>query len=198
MSSEEKLKCAFASFDDYNSRDSHEEEYDGKKYPKELLYSLRMSERLNQYQPDAAEPLKVAARCQHIGRWEIPRSTFPMDKKGYLQWRSKLALYHTDLASGILEKCGYEKSFIEKVKFLLQKKELRQHHPDTQLLEDVICLVFVEHYLHDFALQHDDEKVVDILQKTIQKMSQRALSEVSKIKMTEKVSQLVHQALAGN
>ena len=196
MSSADKLQCAFTEFDNYNSNDPHLEVHDGKQYPKELLYALRMSERLNAYQPDAAEHIKIAARCQHIGRWEIPRNSFPMERKGYLQWRSKLALYHSEISSGILERCGFDPATIEQVKFLLQKKQLVQHHPDIQVLEDVICLVFIEHYLHDFALQHDDDKVVDILKKTIRKMSPRALSEVGKISMTEKVKILVQQAVA--
>jgi hypothetical protein len=196
MSSSDKLQCAFSGFDSYNSKDPHLEDLEGKKIPKELLYSLRMSDRLDSYEPNAAEHIRIAARCQHIGRWEIPRNTFPMDRKGYLQWRSKLALYHAGIASDILQNCGFEPETIEKVKFLLQKKQLLQHHPDTQILEDVICLVFIEHYLHEFALAHDDEKVVDILQKTIKKMSERALSEATKIPMSEKVKLLVQQAVA--
>jgi hypothetical protein len=117
-----------------------------------------------------------------------------MDRKGYLQWRSKLSLYHCDIASRILTECGFDSATIEKVKFLLQKKQLIQHHPDTQQLEDVICLVFIEHYLHDFALQHDDDKVVDILRKTIKKMSPKAIGEAVKIPMTEKVKSLVQTA----
>jgi hypothetical protein len=195
MSSPEKLQHAFEAFDKYNSKDEHVEEFDGRKYPKELLYSLRMSEKLESYAPDAADHIRIAARCQHIGRWEIPRNNFPMDKKGYLQWRSKLAIYHSEIASKILHDSGFDHAFIDKVIFLLQKKQLRQHHPDTQLLEDVICLVFIEYYLHDFALQHDDEKVVDILRKTIQKMSPRALEEATKIQMDDTVKDLVRQAL---
>jgi hypothetical protein len=196
MSSTEKLQRAFSAFDNYNSKDPHLEQHEGKNIPKELLYSQRMSERLDRYQPDAAEHIRIAARCQHIGRWEIPRNTFPMDRKGYLQWRSKLALYHSGIASEILQQCGFEQETIEKVKFLLQKKQLLQHHPDTQILEDVICLVFVEYYLHEFAAAHDDEKVIDILQKTIKKMSERALSEATKIPMSEKVASLVQKAVA--
>ncbi len=193
--SEEKLRAAWKAFDAYNSRDPHMEMVAGKSAPKELLYAIRMSERLSQYKPDASEALKLAARCQHIGRWEIPRNTFPMDRKGYLQWRSKLGIYHADIASKILMEVGYDDATIDKVKFLLQKKELRQHHPETQVLEDVICLVFVEHYLEDFASQHEDEKVIYILKKTIVKMSPEALQSVSKIKISPKVKELLGRAL---
>lgn len=196
MNTEGKLQCAFNAFDNYNSKDHHTEIFEGKEFPKELLYALRMSEKLQEYACEAADHIKLAARCQHIGRWEIPRNSYPMDRKGYLQWRSKLALHHSEIASGLLLECAFDNEEIEKVKFLLQKKELRQHHPDTQLLEDVICLVFIEHYLHEFSLQHDDEKVIDILKKTIQKISPKALAEAGKINMSEKVKVLVHRALA--
>jgi hypothetical protein len=193
---DEKLQNAFDAFDQYNARDPYREVINGKSFPKEMLYGIRMTERLSQYKPDASEAVVLAARCQHIGRWEIPRSSFPMDRKGYLQWRSKLAIHHADIASRILKQVGYNEHIIEKVKFLLQKKELRQHHPETQVLEDVICLVFIEHYLDDFASQHDDDKVVDILRKTIVKMSPNAIEEVSRIKTTDRVQKLLGLAVA--
>jgi hypothetical protein len=194
MNSKNKLELAFKAFDDYNAQDPHREDFHGDVYPKELLYASRMSERLTHYAPDAAEHIKLAARCQHIGRWEVPRNSFPMDRKGYLQWRSKLSLYHSEIASKILLACGYDQATIEKVKFLLQKKELHQHHPETQLLEDVICLVFIEHYLHDFALEHEDDKVIDILKKTMKKMSKNAIDEVEKIPLSERIQSLLATA----
>jgi hypothetical protein len=189
-----KLAAAFAAFDDYNSLDPHKEFDDGKEYPKELLYAQRMTARLNQYEPSAPEQVQLAARCQHIGRWEIARNSYPMDRKGYLQWRTKLAQHHASLAGKILAGCGYDSDMIEKVRFLLQKKQLMQHHPETQLLEDVICLVFIEHYLEEFALRHDDDKVVDILKKTIKKMSSRATTEASAIRVSEKMKTLIGAA----
>jgi len=196
MSSNTRLALAFKAFDEYNSKDPNVENVDGQKIAKELLYAQRMTDQLNAYAPNAPEHVKLAARCQHIGRWEIPRNSFPMDRKGYLQWRSKLGIFHGQIAERILSDCGYENETIEKVKFLLQKKQLLQHHPDTQVLEDVICLVFVHYYLEDFAHQHDDDKVVDILKKTIKKMSPEALKATGKISMTAKVKSLVQKALA--
>src|SRR5690606_9309475 len=113
----------------------------------------------------APEHVKLAARCQHIGRWEVPRQSYPDGRKGYLQWRSTLMKLHAEKAESILLSCGYDHDTIDKVKFVLQKKQLHQHHPDSQVLEDVICLVFIQYYLNDFASKHDDEKVVDILRK---------------------------------
>jgi hypothetical protein len=137
----------------------------------------------------------LAIRCQHIGRWEIPRSSYPMDRKGYLQWRNALKIHHAKIAGEILKTCGYGDEIIEKVKFLLLKKELNRN-AETQLAEDVICLVFVEYYLEDFAAKHDDEKVIDILKKTMKKMSERAIQEVSNIRLSPKITQLISGAAA--
>jgi hypothetical protein len=191
----ERLERAFITFDAYNSNDPHIEKFEGEDHPKELLYAKRMTERLNKYKSDVAEYIQLAARCQHIGRWEIPRSTYPMDKKGYLQWRNTLKAHHAKIADQILSSSGYDGETIEKVKSLLLKKEL-QTNADTQLLEDVICLVFVEHYLEDFAGQHDDEKVVDILKKTLRKMTPRAIQEAGKILVSDRVGTLLAKAAA--
>ena len=193
MSLNERLETAFTTFDAYNANDPHTEIVGGVSYPKELLYGQRMTEWLNKFAPNAPEYLQLAARCQHIGRWEIPRSSYPMDKKGYLQWRNAEKFHHAKIAEHILASCRYDAETIEKVKFLLLKKEL-QTNPDTQLLEDVICLVFVQYYLEDFAALHDDAKVIDILKKTLKKMSDRAIAEAVKIPVSAKVGGLIAQA----
>jgi hypothetical protein len=189
----ERLEKAFITFDAYNSNDPHLEKVNGQDHPKELLYAKRMTERLNKYKSDVAEYIQLAARCQHIGRWELPRATYAMDKKGYLQWRNTLKTHHAKIAEQILTSSGYDAPTIEKVKSLLLKKEL-QTNADTQLLEDVICLVFIEYYLEDFANQHEDEKVVDILKKTLRKMTPRAIEEAGKIPVSERIGALIMKA----
>ena len=187
------LTSAFEAFDAYNAKDPNKETADGKEYPKELLYAMRMTGQLNRFAPAAAESVQLACRCQHIGRWEIPRNTYPMDRKGYLQWRNKLKQHHADIADKILTECGYDASTIDHVKFLLQKKQLHAN-PDTQLLEDVVCLVFVEHYLDEFAAKHDDDKIVDILKKTLKKMSKKAIQEATTLVQSEKMKRLLTRA----
>jgi hypothetical protein len=194
MTRNPQLEQAYSHFDVYNYRDPNSEVWNGKSFPKELLYAIRMTERLEKFAPGSPDHIKLAVRCQHIGRWEIPRNTFPMDRKGYLRWRNALKVHHAKLAGDILKVCGYDEATIEKVKFLLLKKELNRN-PETQLVEDVVCLVFVEFYLQDFADKHDDEKVVDILKKTMSKMSPRAIDEVSRLGLKPKVSQLITMAV---
>jgi len=187
------LQEAFSMFDAYNATDTNQEEFEGKTYPKEVLYAERMTKKLNDYAPEAPEYMQLAVRCQHIGRWEIARNSYPMDRPGYLMWRSQLKLHHAKIAEPILKACGYDEETIEKVKALLLKKQLHQN-PDTQLIEDVICLVFVEYYLDDFAKQHSEEKMVDILKKTLKKISPRGIEEALKINMTDHVKQLILKA----
>ncbi len=193
MADEKKMGMAFALFDAYNSNDIHKDRIEDKVFPKEFLYAVRMTQKLNHYAPAAAEPVRLAARCQHIGRWEIPRESYSPDKKGYLQWRSQLALHHAKIADDILTECHYDQGTIDSVKFLLQKKQL-QHNPETQLLEDVICLVFIEFYLADFADQHPDEKVIDILKKTLKKMTPKAIETAVKIPVSNAVKKLIENA----
>jgi len=193
MSVNEKLERAFATFDAYNANDPHQEVFEGKSHPKELLYAARMTARLNTFSPNAPEYLQLAARAQHVGRWEIPRESYSMDKKGYLQWRNAEKFHHAEIAQQVLSSCRYDQELIDKVKFLLLKKELKSN-ADTQTLEDVVCLVFIEFYLEEFAAKHDDDKVVDILQKTLKKMTPRAIQEAVKIPVSARIGGLIARA----
>jgi len=196
MTHEERFATVIGMFDDYNQKDPHLETWQGQQIPKELLYAQRMSERLNSYMPDAPEYLVLAARCQHIGRWEIPRNTYAMDRKGYLQWRNQLKVHHSNIADRIMRSVDYDEETIQKVKSLLVKEQLLHHRPDTQALEDVICLVFIEYYLEEFASKHDDAKLVEILKKTLRKMSAKAIQAAGKIPVSERVAALIGQAVA--
>ncbi|GLS25984.1 DUF4202 domain-containing protein [Marinibactrum halimedae] len=156
--------------DELNTQDPNSE-YDGvTMVPKEWLYSQRMSTRLNLFQPDANELLQIAAHGQHIMRWKSPRSDYPMTKAGYKQWRLKLAQFHGEQVAKVMAAHQYPESDQTRVKDLLLKKRLKKDE-DAQALEDVICLVFLEHYFEPFAQKHTDEKVIDILRKTWNKMS---------------------------
>ena len=189
----DRFSKAIAAFDTYHQKDPNTDTEGGKLYPRELLYAMRMTDRLAKFAPEAQEAVKLAARCQHTGRWEIPREKYPMEKKGYLQWRNEEKFHHARIAENILTTCGYEPETIEKVKSLLLKKELFTN-ADTQLLEDVVCLVFIEHYLEDFTAKHDDDKVVDILKKTLRKMSAGGKKAVETLELSPKIRSLVKRA----
>jgi len=188
-----KFDQACQLFDEYNSRDPKSTKIGDHEITESLLYARRMTEKLLDFEPNASDPLRLAARSQHIGRWEIPRSDYPMDRKGYLQWRSQLKLYHAKLAAAILEKCNYDESVISTVKDLLVKKKLKQN-PDTQTLEDVICLVFLEFYFDDFSKEHEEEKLINILKKTIKKMSAKGVKAALELPLSAKAKTLIGKA----
>lgn len=169
MTASGRFEEAIARFDAMHAEDP---ERDASGQPKELVYARRMSAWLEKLAPDAAEPLRLAARCQHIRRWAIRRSDYPAGAAGYRKWRVDEATAHALVAGDILAQSGYDESTTLRVQSLLRKEKLKQD-PDTQLLEDVGCLVFLEHYFADFARKHDEAKLVDILRKTWRKMSPR-------------------------
>jgi len=144
---------ALSAFDQANSQDPNRITHKGQEFPKELLYAQRMTEWLTKVAPNASETLQLAARSQHICRWTIPRDSYPMDRKGYLLWRTELKKFHAEKSEEILTACGYNQELIDRVKSLVVKQRLKTD-PESQTLEDVVCLVFLEHYFKDFAADH--------------------------------------------
>jgi len=191
----ERFNAAIARFDAANADDPTTEVFQGAVYPKELLYARRMTAWLDNIAPEASEALRLAVRCQHIQRWTIPRHTYAMDRHGYLRWRTTLAKFHADTAAAILRDVDYDDATIQRVQTLLRKERLKRD-PEVQCLEDVICLVFLEHYLAAFATQHDEVKVLDILRKTWTKMSPRGHEVALTLPMSPEARRLVEQALA--
>lgn len=195
ISDQSRFETALARFDAYNAQDPHQETFEGKTYPKELLYALRMSAWLERMAPEASEELQLAARAQHIGRWQHPRSEYPEGLQGYNKWRNNLRKMHAQLAGKILLEVGYDPEFISRVQFLILKRQLKLD-PEVQLLEDVICLVFLENYFLDFSKQHTEEKLVDIVRKTWGKMSPAGHRMALTLQIPEPALQIVQKALA--
>jgi len=162
---------------------------------KELTYSRRMTAWLDRLEPQASESLKLAARAQHIRRWEIPRDSFPRDRRGYHLWRTTLYAFHAEKAGEIVKSVGYDEPIVARVQSLLRKERIKSD-PEMQTLEDVICLVFLENYFADFAPQHDEAKVIGILQKTWKKMSERGQAEALRLTMPQEARRLVSKALS--
>lgn len=194
MATIDKLQIAFQLFDQANAKDPNIEIVEGKANPKELLYAVRMTEKLNAFAPDASEALQLTARCQHICRWEIPRDTYEMNREGYLRWRQELKKFHAEKARTILQEVDYSQELIDKVAFLLEKKQLKKNE-DTQTLEDVICLVFLEHYFEPFAKKHEEDKTISVLQKTWRKMSEKGHNAALRLPLSESSLKLVTKAI---
>ena len=170
------LDRAIALIDAANREDPNQVTADGKVWPKEFLYSQRMSDMLQRYAPDADDAMKLAIHAQHVQRWKSPRNAYPMDRIGYLKWRKDLYDFHAQTAADLLAEAGYADDVIDRVKLAVAKKGIRSN-PDTQLLEDISALVFIEHYMLEFANKHpeyDEDKWLDIIRKTWKKMTDRA------------------------
>lgn len=168
-----RFDAAIAAFDAANAEDPNKEIVAGKALPKELVYAQRMSEMLDRFAPDAPESVRLAVRAQHIQRWKTPRNSYPMDRQGYLQWRTGLYKFHADTAARLMLEVGYDDETIERVRTAVGKKGLKVN-AETQMLEDVTDLVFMEHYLEGFAAQHpdyDEARWIEIIRKTWKKMS---------------------------
>lgn len=189
------LDKIFDKIDAVNSLDPNMDESDGQSFPKEILYSQRMTELLHEFAGDPSEALQVAARGQHIKRWSIPRSDYPMDRKGYLKWRTKLKLLHGELMEGILKEEKCEPDFIKKVVNLVTKKNLKTD-PESKLLEDVVCLVFLKYYFRDFAAKSSHDKLIQIVQKTWAKMTEKGHEAALKLPFEKHELELVKEALA--
>lgn len=145
-----------------------------------LAYGERMTAELARLAPDASDVLQIAARGQHVERWLLPRSDYPEGKAGYLAWRREQGRRHGERVAGIMAEAGYDPADCDRVGVLLRKEGLKRD-ADVQMLEDVICFVFLRWYFADFAAKHDAAQVLDIVQKTARKMSDparaRALGE---------------------
>lgn len=174
---EQWAEQTLAMIDSANAEDPNTDvDYDGSRVPKELLYSQRMTDMLARFAPEADSVMAVAVRAQHIRRWTVPRSQYPMDKVGYHQWRTGLYNYHSELAANIAQEAGADAASVARILSAVGKRGIKSNE-DSQLLEDVAGLVFIEHYMADFAAQKPDyteEKWIGIIQKTWRKMSERA------------------------
>jgi hypothetical protein len=187
-----RFRAAVEAFDRENAGDPRRE---GAR-PLELVQAERLSEWVERLEPEASVALRLAARCQHLRRWEIPRGEFPDGRVGYLQWRTRLGRFHADESAKILAAVGYDAATIEHVRRINAKQGLRSD-PDVQTMEDALCLSFLEYELEPFAEKHTDEKVVEILQKTWKKMSERGHAAARALAPTlpERARSLVMHAL---
>ncbi|MEK7779369.1 MAG: DUF4202 domain-containing protein [Pseudomonadota bacterium] len=197
---QQRFAQAKALIDAANREDPNRENCEGTDWPKELLYSHRMSDMLERFVPDADGAMQLAVRAQHIQRWKSPRSDYPMDSKGYHQWRAALNQFHTDTVASLLAKAGYDDAFITRVAQTVGKKSLKTN-PDTQLLEDIAALVFLEHYLLDLVGRHpeyDEQKWIDIIRKIWNKISTEAqqFALAGHITLPDSMAGLVRKAVA--
>jgi len=174
---------AIAAIDDANAADPHTIEMAGVTRPKELAHAERVTEWIKVLQPDPSEPLLLAARAHHLQRWRSPRSSYPDGRAGYLRWRRDLAQREAEDVGVILAGVGYEQETIERVQAIIRKRNLA-HDAEVQALEDALCLVFLETQLDDVAGRLGTDHMVEVIRKTMGKMSRRGLQLAATIPLS--------------
>ncbi len=186
----ETFDAAIRRFDEENSRDPNPE--NGR--PRELLYAERLTNWVLKLCPAASEPLRLAARCQHICRWQSPRENYPMTRAGYLKWRADLKKFHAEKSGAILRAVGYDDATIRRVQDLNLKKNFPAD-AECRVLEDALCLVFLEFQFAALAAKSDDEKMVNALRKSWEKMTAAARAEALKLNFGAREKNLIARAL---
>ena len=190
----ERFERAVAAFDQANAEDPAREAVLGVPRPRELVQAERLAAWVARLESHPSEALLLAARCQHLERWKIPRCSHPEGRVGYLQWRTQLARFHADRAAEILSAAGYERPLIDQVRRINLKQGLRSD-PDVQTMEDALCLSFIEHEFDAFAAKHDDDKLIEILRKTWKKMSARGRDAALALDASPRLKALLERAL---
>ena len=189
-----RLQTAVQLFDAANAKDPHFEIIDGEERPRELIYAQRLTEWILKLCANPSEPLLLAARSQHIRRWEIPRNTYPEGRAGYLKWRADLKVFHARVSGELLAQAGYDDATIERVQSLNLKKDF-PNDPDSRVLEDALCLVFLEYQLTDMVNRMTEEKLVNALRKSWNKMTPEARTWAGRISFSDREKTLIAQAL---
>ncbi|HEV8246994.1 MAG TPA: DUF4202 domain-containing protein [Polyangiaceae bacterium] len=193
---DERFRAAIAAFDAANSADPNHQLVAGTARPRTLVQAERLSACVVELETNPSLALRLAARCQHIERWTRPREDFPTGRVGYLRWRTELARFHADRAAEILSSVGYDEPTVQAVRRINLKQNLRSN-PDSQTMEDALCLVFLNYELEDFLSKYPDEdKAIGILQKTWRKMSARGHAAALALPLSADARALVERALA--
>lgn len=186
-----------AAIDAANAEDPRETVVDGAARPYETVYAERMWETLAELYPDASELLRIAARAQHIRRWAIPRADYPEGREGYNKWRTTLRAMHADTVAAFMRKAGYDEDDAAQVGAWLRKEQLKKS-PESQALENVVDVVFLTWYWDDFLAKYahyDDDKLVDIVGKTLRKMSSTGHKAALALDLDDRTARIVGAAL---
>jgi len=195
--SSDKLTRVLNAIDEVNSQDPNTVPFNNNNQAKELIYGHHMTECLTQYWPDASELLQIAVRGQHIKRWHLKRNEFDEGKTGYFKWRKALGKFHAQLTASIMLEQGYSEEQAKQTAAIIGKEQIKTH-ADTQTLEDVACLVFLQYYFDDFAAKYtgNEAKIIRIVQLTWKKMSKRGHEIALSLTLPDHLAKLVTKALS--
>jgi len=182
----DNFKQLIAEIDELNSKDPNNFE---------LGYSKQLTEWVLRLNPKASLALQIAARGQHVERWTIPRKSYPLNRGGYLRWREELKQFHARTIRQLMKESGYEEEMISQVGEIILKRD-RVQNPDSQTIEDALCLVFLETQFEELKAKTPEEKMIGIIQKTWKKMSSQAKSVALTLEMNEEAKKLIQKAIS--
>lgn len=181
---DERLTNVLEKIDRLNSEDPVKDEWEGHSFPHELMYSKQLTEWVLRLDPKASEHLRIAARGQHVRRWTIPRDRYDAGRGGYLRWREDLKKFHAETVAGLMREEGYPEPDIERVVSIIRKRN-PQENREAQVIEDALCLVFLESQFDDLRGKTPDEKMREIVRKTWKKMSEDAKGRALRLPLRE-------------
>jgi len=190
-----RFEKALRRFDEENSGDPNTILSGGVKRPRELVYADWLTDWVLRLCPAASEELRLAARCQHLCRWMVPRQSYPMTRAGYLRWREEMKKFHAQKAADILREAGYPEEIVGRVKSLNLKKDF-PNDAETRVLEDALCLVFLERQFAELAGKTSDDKMINVVQKTWRKMTPSGRAFATQLSFGPREKQLLERALA--
>jgi hypothetical protein len=188
-----RLEAAFAHIDAENADDPNTIVVDGVERPKELVHAELMTEWVRRLDPGADDAQLLAARAHHLRRWTIPRQSYPEGRAGYLRWRKRLKDQQAEEVVALLAPAGYQPDEIERVQAIIRKEGLGRDS-DVQVHEDALCLVFLETQALQLAGELGEQKTIDVLQKTMKKMSPAGIDAALALDVHPAVRDLVVRA----
>lgn len=189
-----RFEEAIRRLDEANTADPREEVVDGIPRPRELLFAQRVYDWVLRLEPGASEELLLAARGHTLRRWMIPRDRYAKTTRAYHEWRDALAAFHAEEAGKILEGVGYEAGVVDRVRRLIARLDFPRD-PDSQILEDADCLVFLQTKLHEYLDDWDEQKTIKILRRTIAKMTPAAQELAKQLALDDRSREILLKAL---
>jgi hypothetical protein len=178
-----RFDAAIAAIDAANAEDPEVVLVGGEARPKEQAHAEMMTAWLERLDPEAGEAQRLAARAHHLRRWVVPRSDYPDGRAGYLRWRTAQKRRHADEVAEIMTGVGYDPATIEVVQRIVRKDGLGRD-PAVQVHEDALALVFLETQLGDLIDRLGAEKTVEVVGKTLDKMSPAGRSAAGTLSLT--------------
>jgi hypothetical protein len=194
MSDPARLAAASDAIDEANAADPNEISIAGETGPKELLHGRRVAVWVHRLDLDADDAQLLAARAHHFRRWTHPRSEFPDGRAGYLRWRAAAKKAHAAEVGDLLRSVGYDDDTIDRVGAIIRKEALSTD-PAVQVHEDALCLVFLESQFDDLSDQLGDDHMVEVLVKTLRKMSPAGIDAASSIMLSDRGARLLERAV---